>query len=70
MRLFEHPDFEQAVLRAAERYGLSEQFIEKDYYVTEILRIVAHAFGEPRVIRGLVLGYVHEIPVASSAAAR
>jgi hypothetical protein len=52
VRLFEHPDFEQAVLRAAERYGLSEQFIEKDYYVTEILRIVAHAFGEQAIFKG------------------
>lgn len=28
------------MLRAAEHFDLSEQFIEKDYYVTEILRIV------------------------------
>ena len=38
MRLFEHPDFEQAVIRAAEHFrprGLREAVIEKDYYVTE-----------------------------------
>ena len=44
MRLFEHPDFDQAILRAAEHFrklGLRPAMIEKDYYVTEILRIVA-----------------------------
>ena len=45
MRLFEHPDFEQAVLRATEHFrsqGLRPAIIEKDYFVTEALRIVAH----------------------------
>jgi hypothetical protein len=35
MRLFEHPDFEQAVIRAAAHFrplGLREAIIEKDYY--------------------------------------
>ena len=38
MRLFEHRDFGQAVIAAQwhfDRPGLTEQFIEKDYYVTE-----------------------------------
>lgn len=38
MMLFESPDFEDAI-KAAQNYfknlGLTEQFIEKDYYVTE-----------------------------------
>lgn len=41
MRLCEHPDFEQAILRAAEHFkarGLRPAIIEKDYYVTEALR--------------------------------
>jgi hypothetical protein len=42
VRLFEHAEFEQAMVRAAEHFDVSEQFIEKDYYVTEILRIVEH----------------------------
>jgi hypothetical protein len=45
VRLFEHDDFEQAILQAAGRLGLSEQFVEKDYYVTEILRIVSQRLG-------------------------
>jgi predicted nucleotidyltransferase component of viral defense system len=52
VRLFEHPDFEQAMLRAAEHHGLSEQFIEKDYYITEILRIVVGELGEKVVFKG------------------
>lgn len=41
MKLFEHPDFEQAILQAAEFFreqGLRPAIIEKDYYVTEALR--------------------------------
>ncbi len=44
MRLFEHPDFEQAILQAAEFFreqGLRPAIIEKDYYVTEALRTLA-----------------------------
>lgn len=52
MRLFEHPDFEQVVIRAAERSGVSEQFAEKDYYVTEILRIVVDELGEAAMFKG------------------
>lgn len=41
MKLFEHPDFEQAILQAADFFreqGLRPAIIEKDYYVTEALR--------------------------------
>jgi hypothetical protein len=30
VRLFEHPEFEQAILQAAQHFGVSEQFVEKD----------------------------------------
>ena len=52
MKLFEHEEFEQAMLRTAERFGVSEQFIEKDYYVTEILRIVADELGDKAMFKG------------------
>jgi hypothetical protein len=52
VRLFEHPDFEQVVIRAAEQFGVSEQFAEKDYYVTEILRIVMDELGEAAMFKG------------------
>ncbi len=35
VKLFEHSEFEQAIVRAAERFGVNEQFVEKDYYVTD-----------------------------------
>ena len=44
MKLCEPPDFEQAILRATEHFhgkGLRPAIIEKDYYVTEALRIIA-----------------------------
>lgn len=44
MRLFEHPDFGQAVLRAEAHFrsrGLRAAVIEKDHYVTEALRRIA-----------------------------
>jgi hypothetical protein len=50
MRLFEHPDFDQAIQAARDQIakpGLTVQLIEKDYYVTETLRVVAnHLHGE------------------------
>jgi predicted nucleotidyltransferase component of viral defense system len=52
VRLFEHSDFEQAMLRAAEHHGVSEQFVEKDYYVTEILRVIAAQLGDKAMFKG------------------
>jgi hypothetical protein len=55
MRLCEHPDFAQAILRAAEHWrsrGLRPAVIEKDYYVTESLRELAWAAGEHVVFKG------------------
>lgn len=50
--LFEHPEFEQAMMRAAERFQVSEQFVEKDYYLTEILRIIATDLDEQAIFKG------------------
>ncbi len=55
MKLFEHPDFEQAIIRAAEHFqspGLRAGFIEKDYYVTETLRIIQNTSGEKVIFKG------------------
>ncbi len=52
MKLFQHPDFEQAILAAADRFqdrGLRPIVIEKDYYVTEALRLLA-SLGEKNII--------------------
>ena len=55
MRLFEHRDFEQVVLEAAEHFrerGLRPAIIEKDYYVTEALRIIAGTVGDKTIFKG------------------
>ena len=55
MRLFEHPDFEQAILRAAEHFrgqGLRTAIIEKDYCVTEALRLIALASRDQVIFKG------------------
>ncbi len=40
------------VVAAVETYGLNEQFVEKDYYVTEALRIVAACYGDHVIFKG------------------
>lgn len=55
MRLFEHPDFDQAIVRAAEHFraqGLRPVIIEKDYYVTEALRVIAETAGDKTIFKG------------------
>ena len=55
MKLFEHPDFEQAVIRAAEHFqgtGWRPAFIEKDYFATEALRLIADAAGDKVIFKG------------------
>ena len=55
VKLFEHSDFAQAILRAAEHFaaqGFRPAIIEKDYYVTEVLRIVAATAGDQVIFKG------------------
>jgi len=55
VRLFEHPDFEQAILQAAEYFRerkLRPAIIEKDYYVTEALRLIATTSGDKIIFKG------------------
>jgi hypothetical protein len=55
VKLFEHPDFEQAIIRAAEHFrprGLREAIIEKDYFVTEALRIIEQHAGSKIIFKG------------------
>jgi hypothetical protein len=55
MRLFEHPDFEQAILQTENHFksrGLRAAIIEKDYYVTEALRIIATTAGDKIIFKG------------------
>jgi hypothetical protein len=55
VRLFEHPEFEQAILQTAEYFrerNLRPAIIEKDYYVTEALRILAKTSGDKIIFKG------------------
>lgn len=52
MRLSEHPDFAAFLTLAATNSGLPETFVEKDYWITEILRTVATALGERAIFKG------------------
>lgn len=55
MRLSEHPDFRQAIVQTAEHFadrGLRPALIEKDYYVTEALRIIASTVGDKIIFKG------------------
>jgi len=52
VKLCEHPDFAALLVATAQATGLNEQFVEKDYYVTEVLRIVADAYGEQVIFKG------------------
>ncbi len=55
MRLHQHADFEQAILRAAEHFrprGLRPAIIEKDYYVTEALRALAAVAADWLIFKG------------------
>lgn len=52
MRLSEHSDFAAFLTAAAADSGLPETFVEKDYWITEILRTIAATLGERAIFKG------------------
>lgn len=55
MKLCESPDFQDAIAAATNYFsnqGLTEQFIEKDYYITEALRIIAGLYPDRVIFKG------------------
>ncbi|TMK57075.1 MAG: nucleotidyl transferase AbiEii/AbiGii toxin family protein [Actinobacteria bacterium] len=52
VRLSEHPDFAAFLTAAAADSGLPETFVEKDYWITEILRTIAATLGERAIFKG------------------
>jgi hypothetical protein len=52
VRLDESSEFRAAVLAAAERLELDERFVEKDYWVTSILRIVVRELPGRTIFKG------------------
>lgn len=55
MKLFQHPDFDQIIVAAADHFrsrGLRPALIEKDYYVTEALRVIAATASDKAIFKG------------------
>jgi len=52
MRLAEHPDFAAFLATAATEFELPEAFVEKDYWITEVLRVIAMTLGERAIFKG------------------
>src|SRR5579864_7153546 len=55
MKLFEHPDFSQAILQAADYFRdrrIRAAIIEKDYYVSEALRVIATTNAGKVIFKG------------------
>jgi hypothetical protein len=50
MKLFEHGDFANLVTAAARALERPEAFVEKDYYIAELLRIVASNYPHGEVV--------------------
>ena len=52
VRLCQHEDFAAAITETAERHSLSEQVVEKDYFITEVLRTVCSHYGDKVIFKG------------------
>lgn len=52
MRLCEHDDFQAAVTATSQAIDVPEPFVEKDYYITEILRILSAEYGDKVIFKG------------------
>jgi hypothetical protein len=55
MRLHQHPDFRDAIIAAGKYFepkGIATQLIEKDYYVTEALRMIANRWESQVIFKG------------------
>jgi hypothetical protein len=52
VRLHQHPDFDQLVIATAATGGMPEWFVEKDYWVTELLRGCSNILGGALIFKG------------------
>jgi predicted nucleotidyltransferase component of viral defense system len=52
IRLCERGDFPELLSTVARQLGINPAIVEKDYYVTEALRIIARDFGELVLFKG------------------
>ena len=52
MKLYESRDFRQLVTLVAAERQVAEAWIEKDYYLTEVLRIIAQVYPTQSMLKG------------------
>jgi predicted nucleotidyltransferase component of viral defense system len=52
VRLHQHPDFAAFVTATAAEHHLREPFVEKDYWITEILRTIATTLPDRAIFKG------------------
>ena len=52
MRLHDHPDFAAFVTATAAARDISEPLVEKDYWITEILRVIADTLPGRAIFKG------------------
>ncbi|MGH2833110.1 MAG: nucleotidyl transferase AbiEii/AbiGii toxin family protein, partial [Solirubrobacteraceae bacterium] len=52
MRLHEHEDFATFLTAAAAESDLPNAFVEKDYWITEILRVIAATLSDRVIFKG------------------
>jgi Nucleotidyl transferase AbiEii toxin, Type IV TA system len=52
VNLHQHEEFRDALVAAADDHALDPRFVEKDYYVTEVLRIVADMLPSRTIFKG------------------
>lgn len=52
MRLHQHDEFAALITAAANEEALQESFVEKDYWITEILRVIAHTLPDRAIFKG------------------
>jgi len=52
VKLFEHRDFRQLITRVAAERAVDEAWIEKDYYLSEVLRVIAETYPNQTMLKG------------------
>ena len=52
MRLHEHAEFRQLIVRVANERNVAEAWVEKDYYLTEVLRLITETYPKETVLKG------------------
>ncbi len=52
MRLFEHPDYRELIIATAHDLDMPEPFVEKDHWITELLRTVQATIPDRVVFKG------------------